>query len=163
MFILARGQCSRIHGTRCAYYAYLSPSEPSKIFTRRTCKPHEGVFQKKVYPELDHLERCGFLHGVQHVTINIFEITMYSTAPLRTDGRMDTTSYRDATAHLKIPVTNLFLTQNFFPPFIPSMRSTFPTKWRWPVRSTSLTLASTSCFTSSPPRGITSNRWTLSS
>ena len=29
---------------------------------------------KKVYPDLDHVEKCGFLHGVQHVSNNIFEV-----------------------------------------------------------------------------------------
>ena len=28
---------------------------------------------KKVYRELDHRERCGFLHGVQHVTIHTLQ------------------------------------------------------------------------------------------
>ena len=28
---------------------------------------------KKVYHDLDLIETCGFLHGVQHVSINIFE------------------------------------------------------------------------------------------
>ena len=33
-----------------------------------------GLFKKKVYHDLDHVEKCGFLHGVQHVLNNIFEV-----------------------------------------------------------------------------------------
>ena len=29
---------------------------------------------KKVYHDLDHTEECGFLHGVQHASNNIFEV-----------------------------------------------------------------------------------------
>ena len=29
---------------------------------------------KKVYRDLDHAEKCGFLHGVQHVSNNLFEV-----------------------------------------------------------------------------------------
>ena len=29
---------------------------------------------KKVYCDLDHVEKCGFLHGVQHALNNIFEV-----------------------------------------------------------------------------------------
>ena len=29
---------------------------------------------KKVYRDLDHVEKCGFLHGVQRVSNNIFEV-----------------------------------------------------------------------------------------
>ena len=29
---------------------------------------------KKVYRDLDHVEKCGFLHGVQHVSNNISEV-----------------------------------------------------------------------------------------
>ena len=32
-----------------------------------------GSFKKKVYHDLDLVEKCGFLHGVQHVSNNIFE------------------------------------------------------------------------------------------
>ena len=28
---------------------------------------------KKVYRDLDRVEKCGFLHSVQHVSNNIFE------------------------------------------------------------------------------------------
>ena len=35
------------------------------------------VIQKKVYHELDHPERCGFLHSVQHVAINTFETYLH--------------------------------------------------------------------------------------
>ena len=31
-------------------------------------------FKKKVYRDLDHVETCGFLHGVQHVPNNTFEV-----------------------------------------------------------------------------------------
>ena len=34
---------------------------------------NNGSF-KKVYRDLDHVEKCGFLHGVQHVSNNIFEV-----------------------------------------------------------------------------------------
>ena len=27
-----------------------------------------------MYRDLDHVEKCGFLHGVQHVSNNIFEV-----------------------------------------------------------------------------------------
>ena len=29
---------------------------------------------KKVYRDLEHVERCGFLHSVQHVLNKIFEV-----------------------------------------------------------------------------------------
>ena len=29
---------------------------------------------KKVYLDLNHVEKCGFFHGVQHVSNNIFEV-----------------------------------------------------------------------------------------
>ena len=29
---------------------------------------------KKVYRDLNHVETCGFLHGVQHVPNNTFEV-----------------------------------------------------------------------------------------
>ena len=29
---------------------------------------------KKVYRDLDHIEKCGFLHGLQHVSYNIFVV-----------------------------------------------------------------------------------------
>ena len=32
-----------------------------------------GSFKKKVYHDLDLVEKCGFLHGVQHVSNNIFK------------------------------------------------------------------------------------------
>ena len=32
------------------------------------------VIQKKVYRDLDHVERCGFSHSVQHVLNYIFEV-----------------------------------------------------------------------------------------
>ena len=32
------------------------------------------IIKKKVYRDLDHVERCGFLHSVQHVLNNIFEV-----------------------------------------------------------------------------------------
>ena len=34
----------------------------------------KGLLKKKVYDDLDHVEKCGFLHGVQHVLNNIFEV-----------------------------------------------------------------------------------------
>ena len=35
---------------------------------------HCNGLLKKVYHDLDHVEKCGFLHGVQHVLNNIFEV-----------------------------------------------------------------------------------------
>ena len=35
---------------------------------------YKGLFKKKVYDDLDHVEKCGFLHGVQHVLNNTFEV-----------------------------------------------------------------------------------------
>ena len=32
-----------------------------------------GSFKKKVYRDLDHVEKCGFSHGVQHVSNNKFK------------------------------------------------------------------------------------------
>ena len=32
------------------------------------------VHSKKVYRDLDQVDKCGFLHGVQHVSNNIFEV-----------------------------------------------------------------------------------------
>ena len=31
-------------------------------------------YSKKVYHDLDHVEKCGFLHGVQHVSNTIFKV-----------------------------------------------------------------------------------------
>ena len=34
-----------------------------------------GSFKKKcIHRDLDRVEKCGFLHGVQHVSNNIFEV-----------------------------------------------------------------------------------------
>ena len=43
---------------------------------RTTMRPLgiQRVIQKKVYHDLDHLEKCGFLHSVQHVLNNIFKV-----------------------------------------------------------------------------------------
>ena len=35
---------------------------------------YKGLLKKKVYNDLDHVEKCGFLHGVQHVLNNISEV-----------------------------------------------------------------------------------------
>ena len=40
---------------------------------RKVTDYHIRGYSKKVYRDLDLIETCSFLHGVQHVLINIFE------------------------------------------------------------------------------------------
>ena len=57
----------------------LVPSLSFSVVTAFSADPlnlyeNDGSFKKKVYCDLDHVEKCGFLHGVQHVLNDIFEV-----------------------------------------------------------------------------------------
>ena len=51
------------------FFLSFSPPQPYSLLLS-----NNGSFKKKVYRDLDLVEMCGFLHGVQYVSNNIFEV-----------------------------------------------------------------------------------------